>query len=41
MEDTFPDLGSLTALELTADAEATADRGVGARPSPGGRSRAA
>jgi hypothetical protein len=41
MEDTFPDLGSLTDLELKDGAGATADRRVGARPSPAGRSRTA
>lgn len=41
MEDTFPDLGSLTDLELKADAGAAADRQVGARPSRADRSRAA
>jgi hypothetical protein len=41
MEDTIPDLGSLTDLELNAVAGATADRRVGARPSAAGRSRAA
>jgi hypothetical protein len=41
MEDTFPDPGSLTDLELKADAGANADRRVGARTSPAGMSRAA